>query len=308
MRSYHPHTPHQPPITPSGTFPHQHPAPPTPPGPTRRFSKKILIFGGAGLAVLLVLLIGIVAGTGTSTNCADVVFIGAAGSGQRTNPGENGDIGREMYQTWLNLKADADAAGLSAELRPVEYPADEVPFLETAKIALDVYKKNQFDPSPLKPYFESISAGADATTEEIKGALRCRDSKIVVAGYSQGAMAVHRALHRVDPDEKIVAGVMVGDGDRLPQSQDPYVGTYQKSDTPKKSRGIAQYSGFTSFSGASPEPFSAEWADRLGSACSDGDPVCAFAWFSFNEVSELNAHTSYDPADWRLFIRERITR
>lgn len=275
----------------------------------RRFNPKILAGAAAVVVVLLIAVIGIAAAAGGGgKDCSDVVFIAAAGSGQRdaedlvTYQG----VGREMYATWQALQADAQAAGKTAELRAVEYPAADVPIFAGAGVLLDKLTGGELDVTPLAPYFDdSVAPGVENATEQINDALKCNDSKIVVAGYSQGAMVMHRALHKVGPNDKIAAGLLLGDGDRLPLAMDPDLIYYVDDDVPTQSRGMAQWKPMLAVSGASQDPFPAEWNDRIASVCDDGDYVCAFSGYSINELKEITKHFNYDTSIWRSWLQEK---
>jgi hypothetical protein len=74
----------------------------------------------------------------------------------------------------------------------------------------------------VEPFFKSIASGVRATESETKKwAATCPDSEIVLAGYSQGAMAVHEAEHDLRFASRsalghVAATILLGDGDREP--------------------------------------------------------------------------------------------
>ena len=45
---------------------------------------------------------------------------------------------------------------------------------------------------------------------------QCPNTKVVLAGYSQGAMVIHRNLQDLADDPHVAAALLIADGDRLP--------------------------------------------------------------------------------------------
>lgn len=243
-------------------------------------SVAAMTLGGAAVATG----VGVIAPAGiAAADCADVIVVGAAGSGERDGTGAG--VGAKVEATYRNLAADLESAGVSAELRPVEYPATAVP------AGLDLGQWSVF--------LDSVRAGADTATAVIGDAISgCPDSSIVVAGYSQGAMAIHRALQRIGPAEAIVAGVLIGDGDRIANDSVQVTGIGPVDGA----IGVGQQ--FAVFSGANPAPLAAPWGSRILSACNQGDPVCAFGSPLNPDVPD--PHLSYDPESWRSFVFAQV--
>src|SRR5262249_61456752 len=69
-------------------------------------------------------------------------------------------------------------------------------------------------------------------------AQRCPASKVVLAGYSQGAMVVHRNLQALADSPNVAAALLVADGDRLPGDSVITIGSVTA--TPGKGKGVAQ--------------------------------------------------------------------
>ena len=115
--------------------------------------------------------------------CPDVHWIGAAGSGERGPEATiNGGMGRVVYQSFNALKQLVEQDGRTITAEAVEYPAIEVPedggMLDWAN------------------FMGSVDTGAAALGGQYESFVqRCPATKVVLAGYSQGAMVVHRNLH-----------------------------------------------------------------------------------------------------------------
>lgn len=202
------------------------------------------------------------------------------------------EVGSIVADTYTNLEADLPE-DTSINMRAVDYPAMSVPLS---------LKKETW-----QEYFESVAQGMTATEETINGTVEeCPLSKVVVVGYSQGAMAARRALLDLGPVDNIVAGVLIGDGDKLPDDQVSTISDYGTDDY----RGISQMakSEWNIDSGGSDEPLPAEWDSRILSACRDGDVVCALDSFNLGTIlDDISAHTNYDAEDWRQFLAENVT-
>lgn len=268
------------------------PAPPTWPGQPRPASsggrrKRTLLIGGGVFAAVVVLFLGLAAvvGGGSSSNCSDVVFIGAAGSSQRDGEKKAAEDGMGGYvnDTYKNLLSDANKVDKTIELRVVDYPAAAV------------------TPSNLmsSEFAQSLNQGTEVATTMIKDAIdQCSDSKIVVAGYSQGAMVSHRALLAVEPSDRII-GMLIADGDRRPDDPNVLLGGKAAANTGISftKRGQDFVSGLTN-EGLFPQ----EWKGRIISWCMTGDTVCSNVPgkvdFDFGAGAVTHMY-GYNPNDWR---------
>lgn len=289
-------------------------------GPMKRTRTILIVCGVLAIVIAVGVTVGLlVRGGGDSDDeadgpknasyCRDVEFIGAAGSGQRDEDPEDSEdseetqdtdsgVGEFVEATYNNLDADMPDSTSSA-LRPVDYPALAVPV--------------SVDTSAWDDYFQSVEDGATASRDLISTtADDCPESKIVVAGYSQGAMAIRRALTELDAAdaEAVDGGVLIGDGDKLPEDA---VTLLPDTDTDGDS-GIAQVAKdeWGVDSGASSDPLASEWESKIMSACNDGDIVCALGSFDINKlIGDLTngsiAHRNYDAEDWREFLLDRVT-
>ncbi|MGO2802285.1 MAG: hypothetical protein ACTIB1_13150, partial [Corynebacterium variabile] len=104
------------------------------------------------LALALVVGIGGRGGSDSASTCADVEFIGAAGSGQReadaqTNLIADDGVGSIVANTYRNLRDDL-GEDATVNLRAVEYPARAVP--------------QGADRAAWSEFLNSVSEGADA--------------------------------------------------------------------------------------------------------------------------------------------------
>ena len=275
------------------------------------------MLGGALAAMLLWAAVPVAATAGQATRsaeCGDVWIFGARGSG---------DIGPGSDPTSRGWDADgygtvvATVIGEVRRLRPgvdirsapARYAARATSLLipsNAEKVALAVGPAAA--PVPVIPAWALTSYGAKvqrylsgldggvgiAYKEVVAHAAACPSERLVMIGYSQGAMLVHRLLNRLKDNgqaailARIDAVALVADGDRLPNTPKYHLGS-----TKGKGNGIT---GFpwptTSIRWGRPVPPAI--AERTISVCDDKDLVCDFSprlVFRYNEAAKI--HTGY---------------
>lgn len=240
-----------------------------------------------GLAVLVagMALGGLATGTaGATPGCADFHWIGAAGSGQRDGAGlnANGGMGGVVFQSYLQLRDELAASGRTITAEAVQYPAAPVP-LEGGL-------------GGWMGFMDSVEAGTDATADQFEAFTeRCPTTKVVLAGYSQGAMVIHRNLEDLADDPHVAAALLIADGDRLPT--DTTINLGSTAVVPTVGKGVAQEHSFLASAPTSTLP--PEIGARTVSVCDVGDPVCDSdpdADTDAMSPASLAIHTSYAPA------------
>jgi hypothetical protein len=242
-----------------------------------------------GLTVLAtgIALAGLATGTAAAApGCADYHWLGAAGSGQRDGAGltANGGMGDVVYQSYQQLRADLAASGRTITAEAVKYPAAPVPL----KGGIGGWLT----------FLSSVDDGTDATAKQFEAFTeRCPDTKVILAGYSQGAMVIHRNLYELADDPHVAAALLIADGDRLPVDTTVKMGStaYVSGSAPGARKGVAQEHSFLASTNTSMLP--PEIGARTVSVCDLGDPVCDYDPDT-SEVSpaEIAIHTSYVPA------------
>ena len=156
------------------------------------------------------------------STCKDVIFIGAAGSGENTNPQKiyggrldpNRGLGPEVNKIARRIE---DRFGTNnVQIIAVQYPAHSV--------------FNIAAPGGLIYYTFGLNDGITATMKDTEVVARtCKNSVLVLAGYSQGAMVVHDAEDRLALVDRgaldhIAGTILIADGDRISNSKDILVG------------------------------------------------------------------------------------
>ncbi|MDT5334664.1 MAG: hypothetical protein QOD90_169 [Mycobacterium sp.] len=244
------------------------------------------MFRRLGLAVLVAgtALAGLATGTAAAASgCGDFHWIGAAGSGQRDAAGlvTNGGMGGVVYQSYLQLRDDLAANGQTITAEAVQYPAAPVP-LEGGL-------------GGWMGFMDSVKSGTDATAKQFEAFTeRCPDTKVVLAGYSQGAMVIHRNLHDLADDPHVAAALLVADGDRLPADNTINLGS--TAVVPSAGKGVAQEHSFLASAPTSKLPL--QIGARTVSVCDVGDPVCDANPDADTDAlspAALAIHTSYAP-------------
>jgi cutinase len=250
----------------------------------------------AGFAV-----VGLAPGVATAApGCADYHWIGAAGSGQRDGAGltANGGMGKVVYQSFLDLRDELAASGRTITAEAVQYPAAPVP--------LDGGVGGWMD------FMDSVKEGTKATAKQLAAFTeQCPDTKVVLAGYSQGAMVVHRNLKDLADDPQVAAALLIADGDRLPG--DTTIDLGSTAVAPSVGKGVAQEHSFLASAPTSKLP--ATIGARTVSVCDVGDPVCDYDADSSADplsAAALAIHTSYAPAssgahDWGTPLYQLVT-
>jgi Cutinase len=213
--------------------------------------------------------------------CPDVHWIGAAGSGERGAEATiNGGMGRVVYQSFNALKQLVEGDGRTITAEAVDYPATAVPedggMLDWAN------------------FMSSVDAGAAALGGQYASfAARCPSTKVVLAGYSQGAMVVHRNLHALAASPNLAASLLIADGDRLPE--DPTVNIGSVTSVPGRGKGVAQDWPILAHTPAALPP---ALGSKTISVCDLGDAVCDYDEESEDSESLMATavaiHTSYD--------------
>lgn len=238
-----------------------------------------VVAAGMGLA-------GLCTGTASAAPapaCGDFHWMGAAGSGQRDAAGltTNGGMGDVVYQSYLQLQADLAASGRTITAEAVQYPAAPVPV--------------EGGLGGWMTFMDSVEVGTDATAAQFTAfTARCPDTKVVLAGYSQGAMVVHRNLENLADDPHVVAALLVADGDRLPT--DTTINLGSTAAVPGVGKGVAQEHSFLASAPTSTLPVAI--GARTVSVCDVGDPVCDYDPATTDALSPaaLAIHASYAPA------------
>lgn len=240
--------------------------------------KSISAFVGA-VALGGAAMVGLTAGVASAQPaCPDVHWIGAAGSGERTAAmTADGGMGRVVAKSYRDFAQLVQQTGRTITAEAVEYPATAVP--EDGGIG------------DWADFMDSVDTGAAALAEQYHTfVLACPTTQMVLAGYSQGAMVVHRNLHMLDPNPQLAAALLIADGDRLPE--DPTINIGSVVAVPEAGKGVAQDWPILAHA---PAPLPPTMGARTISVCNVGDAVCDYDPDTEDEMNPaaVAVHTSY---------------
>ncbi|PEG62279.1 cutinase family protein [Mycolicibacterium boenickei] len=235
------------------------------------------IWALASAAVLAGTAVGFAAGMAqASPGCPDLHWIGVAGSGERDDPTTDDGMGRVVYNSLRDLSQWVQQDGRTITAEAVVYPAAPVPA--------------DGDLLGWGGFMSSVDTGVAALGNQYAAfTQQCPASKVVLAGYSQGAMVVHRNLAGLAGSPNLAAALLVADGDRLPA--DPTVNLGTATAVTGAGKGVAQDWPILAHA---PAPLPATIGSRTISVCDRGDAVCDYD----EDAEEVTAtaiavHTSY---------------
>lgn len=210
--------------------------------------------------------------------CADVLFLGARGSGEpmtasevKRNSGQVPGYGIEVDQVRAAFTAEATRRGYSVNSVAITYPAESTDVIKRTSSGL---------PTGAMGYFAGLDIGVQGVVSIVSARVgACPDEKFVLAGYSQGAMVMHRALARIaeisGAIEKVRSVVLIADGDRVSGSIAELVGT-----APQSGVGLAEwarrdigYIGGVTYDGSD---IPSILSGRVRAICNSGDLICDF--------------------------------
>ena len=163
------------------------------------------------------------------------------------------------FQSYRDLARLLQRDGRTITAEAVEYPAVAVPA--------------DGDLLGWGGFMSSVDAGAAALGAQYASfAQRCPATKVVLAGYSQGAMVVHRNLQALADSPNVAAALLIADGDRLPDDNVISMGVRHRG----ARQGTGCRAGLAHPGACSGE--AAVWpsAARTISVCDLGDAVCDY--------------------------------
>ena len=195
--------------------------------------------------------------------CTDVLFLGARGSGQpQSGTSSDGGTGLGPQVFGVAQRLAGQLPGRTITMQAVVYPAQRVELLAT-------------DPAT---YIASVERGAQAVQSTLRSrAASCPNERIVLTGFSQGAMAMHRAVQDLnragDAQARQILSradgvVLIADGDRRRRDRVTDYGTAGRS------QGISY--ALRPDSGARGVKMPAGMKTRIHSICVDLDVVCDY--------------------------------
>jgi len=196
--------------------------------------------------------------------CPSVAVVGFRGSGEAFDDGTLGLGGVKPLYDALSVRFGAANVGASAVSYPAVPWAISVSRLDAWLADINYGFRNVF----LGQYPDSVATGANDGLSDITHlAVRCPSTKIVVAGFSQGAEVARRVLNGLNTSagSHVVAAVFMGD----PTFRAGETGVVRVGGTAPAAQGVSWIPY-----GSTIVPIQSRYHGRVISACHDSDIVC----------------------------------
>ena len=231
------------------------------------------------LAVLLLTLTSLFCILGSpgvnATSCPDLRIIYARGSGATRF--DNAD-----YQAFKSsLESKLKDTNLTYEFDDLDYPAIGIAG-DNLKVALGAFVSG----GEAYEFGDSVKQGISKLASIVNNST-CKNTKYVVAGYSQGAMVISGGLEKLNPNQLIYSATFGDPKVYLPEGAGPVP-------IACKGEGLSDYRAYVpdcrAYKGllGAKEPYvTADYAGKLGTWCNKFDIFCS-SHFS------ITSHTSYD--------------
>jgi cutinase len=195
--------------------------------------------------------------------CSDVLVLGARGSGQpQAGSAKDGGtgLGAEVFSVAERIRTDLP--GKTVAVRSLHYPARQAELIV-------------LDPAG---YFSGLERGVANAKKTLSAQVKsCPDQRLVLAGYSQGAMVMHRVLQDLSASSTatsrrvlshIDGAVLLADGDRMSRDHMTSLGTAGAG------RGVSYTSPQDSRVRGTLLP--PRLASRVVSVCEQADIICDY--------------------------------
>lgn len=233
---------------------------------TTRMKRAALLLTAVVTAAWLIAPTAVVSAKPGGDCSTSVYFLGARGSNERTDPDKQwndpANLGGPVRQ-FYNRVVETAGGSQRIEVVPTTYPAQDVEALALRTGVL----RSEFE--------NSMDEGVAIVLDDLRSVVRkideseCAGAQIVLAGYSQGAMVMHRAiLQLVNEDsfysrkvfQHLTAAYLIADGHRVAHDNMTNEGSGSRWDG-----GILPLN----------QKFPLWLADRVFSMCDYLDPVCS---------------------------------
>lgn len=222
--------------------------------------------------------------------CADVLFVAVRGSGEADDLAHNDGMGARITPLRDGIRDAIADSNLDVRQYSVDYPAFAVDGLDddtslfggivgaAAQVAAGM-GENLLPP----PYFTSIDIGVMKLNRVLTDSReRCPGERVVLAGYSSGALVVHRALTELTDPVDLAGVALVADpardllveGDLRRQGQ-TYGSAAEGAGITRWAVALPVFDGFVDKLGIDLPYLSSEVRKVTYDICDLGDPVCA---------------------------------
>lgn len=241
-------------------------------------------------------------GGGTGVPCPDVLVVAAIGSGQKYRSDTDLSVSPQLSKVYSGIVRTKGSK--SVDIKVLDYPALGVETLYAGLNSITTTNKLDYVKKAKRLFDRNASTylnGKDEGVAQMFGALASvefgcatQGTKLVLIGYSQGAMVVHEFLNQLAGTSLagyVVGAVMVADPERVKNSQ-----VSEFADANRASFGVcSMISAFRSCTTPFPHSdISRQFLGRTLSVCADRDPVC--------ETSDVADALAYNFASRKLIF------
>ncbi|WP_161962387.1 fibronectin type III domain-containing protein [Nocardioides speluncae] len=229
-------------------------------------------------------------------SCKPYIVLGSRGSGQKMDNPPSG-LGNEVNDFTEKLKAKLPADSVEVWANP--YPAMNAVVGGIGDLAtwIDLLlNQNQNLSVGIATYTRSVASGIAVLKDQIEHEIeRCSQSKLILAGYSQGAQVSADVYELLSPEQRgHVLGMAMWGDPRFNGASKAVRGDFN----PKRG-------GMLNFLYSKRPEFPDH--QKVASYCHDGDPICQGIRTVFRMSQHLNYHTVGDAASTITYTQRAAT-
>lgn len=211
----------------------------------------------------------------SAAGCPDVKIIFARGSGAPVN--DNDD-----YRTFKSaLESKLKTSSLSYEFEDLNYPAVSVG-MDNLDVALGAFVSG----GSTYEFGDSVKQGIKTLTAEVNNNT-CKNTKYVVAGYSQGALVISGGLEKLNSDKLIYAATFGDPKIYLPEGAGIIPPACKGTNLSSYRIYVPDCRAYKGLLGAKNPYITTIYQDKVGTWCNKLDIFCS-SHFS------ITSHTSYE--------------
>jgi alpha-tubulin suppressor-like RCC1 family protein len=218
-----------------------------------------------------------------ATPCADLLLVGSSGSGEGPSPAR-------PFGSTLGVARDRIIAAAAVEGRTVasRYVGTHTAGVSTLRTRASGPVTSVVTPRSVKAWEGDLGDAASRVVEALVAAAgSCPHQEIVLVGYAQGAMALHRALLRLPRHPgilaRVVAAALIADGDRIAGTHAILAGD---PIAPRRAKGLQQWARTPVADVPAPGSTAPVW-----SICTRTDLVCHVTRTDFAKAAAV--HRAY---------------
>lgn len=217
-----------------------------------------------------------------ATSCNDIEFIFARGSGEEQNTGQN------FLEFKNTLEEKLRTTTLRYNFIDLDYPA-------IAANDLSVILGAFFSGGNSFAFGDSVNTGVNNLTKLVNNP-SCKNTRYVLAGYSQGAIVVINSLGKVDPDKIIYAATFGDPKLYLPEGGGVFPAACMNLSLSNYRIYVPDCYAHNGLLGGTNPYQTKDYFDKLGTWCNKADIMCSSHFNMTNHVSYVADNLYTDAA------------